>query len=179
MSPPKKYYWTTEQDELLLRNYNHHPRVIDEIQRQLPNYPRWEIKRRARILGLARTAEPEWTAKEAYLLEQWLPRYQLQTIANKLGRTVTAISLKARRLGIVKTKIGYPLEGAAGGLGCDPHKIKAWIQSGKLRAIKRQTKHVPDIWLIDPVDLRDFVKKNPNDVSFRTADKRFLITVLH
>lgn len=178
----KKYFWAPAEDDLLRRKYNHRREVIDEIRASLPHYPRWQILRRAAMLGLARTKEPNWTAHDEMLLEQWMPLYSVKTIAKRLRRTLTAVALKSKRIGCRKTAGGYTANGAARSLGCDIHKVTRWIAEGRLRARRRRTERGErqggDCYYIDPVDLRDFIRRNPDEVSFRVASKRFLIEVL-
>jgi hypothetical protein len=180
--PNRKYYWTAEQDALLKERYNSQPRRIDELVRALPMYPRWAIKKRATVLGIARTKEPNWTKKDKRFLAKWLPRRSIEWIARKLNRTVTAVALKAKRLKITKSGAGYTACGLAFGLGVDDHKVTQWIQKGLLTAARRETRRRGgqngDYWYIDPRDIREFIKNNPDEVSFRNADKRFLIKIL-
>lgn len=180
--PNKKYHWTTEQDRLLKERYNSQPRRIDELARALPMYPRWAIKKRAAILGIARTKEPNWAKKDKRFLAKWLPRRSIEWIARKLNRTVTAVALKAKRLKITKNGAGYTACGLAFALGVDDHKATKWIEKGLLAATRRETRRRGgqngDYWYIDPRDIRDFIKNNPDEVSFRNADKRFLIRIL-
>lgn len=180
--PNRKYYWTGEQDALLKERYNSQPRRIDELARALPMYPRWEIKKRAAKLGIARAKERNWTKRDERSLSKWLAHRSIEWIARKLNRTVTAVVLKAKRLKIKKSGAGYTANSLAFGLGVDNHKVTTWVQRGLLRAARRQTKRRGgqngDYWYIDPADVRDFVKTNPDEVSFRNAEKRFLIKIL-
>ena len=180
--PNRKYYWTAERDALLKERYNSQTRRIDELARALPMYPRWAIKKRAAILGIARTKEPRWTKRDKTFLAKWLAHRSVEWIAKRLNRTVTAVVLKAKRLKIKKSGAGYTACSLAFGLGVDDHKVTAWIQKGLLRAARRQTQRRGgqngDYWYIDPADVRDFIKTNPDEVSFRNAEKRFLIKIL-
>lgn len=180
--PNRKYYWTAEQDALLKNRYNSQPRRIDELAKALPMYPRWAIRKRAARLGIARTKEPRWTKKQERFLAKRLPRRSIEWIAKKLNRTVTAVALKAKRLKITKSGSGYTARSLAFGLGVDDHKVTRWIQTGLLKTARRETRRRGgqngDYWHIDPPDIRDFIKANPDKVSFRNADKRFLIKIL-
>ena len=153
-----KYPWTPEQEQLLRDRYNGQPKRIDELVKTI-GYPRWNITRRAHLMGLARTKEREWSNREKKLLTDWLPHRSLEWIALKLKRTRCAVVLKAKRLKISKSGAGYTARGVAIGLGVDDHKVVRWIQSGKLRASRRETgRHGGqngDYYYIDPLDLRD------------------------
>ena len=87
-----------------------------------------------------------------------------------------------KRLKITKIGSGYTARGLAFGLGVDDHKVTKWIEKGLLSAARRQTRRRReqngDYWYIDPRDIREFIKNNPDEVSFRNADKRFLIRIL-
>lgn len=53
----------------LFLDYNNR-RAISTCARKL-QVPRWLVNRRAALLGLTRTNEPEWNADEIALLERW------------------------------------------------------------------------------------------------------------
>ena len=176
-----KFMWTPEQEQLLRDRYNGQPKRIDELVKAT-GYPRWNIVRRAHMMGLARTKEPHWSRRQEKFLAQWLPHRSIEWIARKLKRTRCAVFLKAKRLKITKSGAGYTANGVAIGLGVDGHKVTRWIQSGKLRASRRETgRHGGqngDYYFIDPLDLRDFIRANPDEVYVRHVDKRFFIRVL-
>lgn len=171
--PNRKYYWTAEQGTLLKERYNSQPRRIDELARALRMYPRWAIKKRPTVLGIARTKEPNWEKREEKFLSKWLAPRSVEWIARKLNRTATAVALKVKRLKIIKSGAGYTACSLAFGLGVDDHNVTTWIQKGLLRAARRQTRRRGgqngDYWYIDPQDIRDFIKNNPGEVS-QTSD---------
>jgi len=178
----KKYFWTEGQDELLRAKYSHYRSAIDGISRLLPQYPRWQIRRRAILLGLTRTKEPNWTKRQERILRDWLPHRSLDWIAKKLKRSRTAIVVKSKRLGICKSKAGFTACGLAIILGADPKTITRWIERGLLAATRRQTRRNSrqhgDFFYIDPSAARDFIRDNPDEISIRTVAKRPFIELL-
>ena len=81
--------------------------------------PRHTVRHWAQTLGVARTKEKNWSEAEVAYLEANFHRRHVSTMAKKLNRTITAVSLKTKRLGIRKCGEGYTARSLAVGLaGC-------------------------------------------------------------
>jgi hypothetical protein len=102
----KKYFFNESSDRLIRDCYDSRTETIDRLSEEL-GFPRSVIRRRAQILGVARTKERPWSEKEVAYLEANLHRLSLAVLARNLGRSVTAVALKAKRLGIKKKDEGY------------------------------------------------------------------------
>jgi len=180
----KKHFWEDWQIELLKEKYDGRTETIDMLEKKLYKFPRWQIRRKAAELGLVRSKEPRWTREEEEWLEKHLPRKSIKKIAKQLGRTTTAVKLKAKGLDIRKTRMDGNYSGleAAMILGCDDHKIIRAIRKGLLKARRRNTERTSaqggDIWLIRPFDLRNYVIASPGEIDIRRVDKISFIDLL-
>jgi len=180
--PNKKWYWTEAMDAFLRHMYDPIvPGRSQELARRL-NVPRWVINRRAAALGLSRPKDRPWSAQEEAHLEASFHRVSIKTMARKLGRSPTAVKLKAKRLGLRKYDEGYTASSLAEALGVDPHWVLTRIRSGKLRASHRHTERTAqqggDSWLITDEALVDFLREHPYDIDLRKVDSLWFMDLI-
>jgi hypothetical protein len=165
--PKKKWFWNDITDATLRRMYD--PAVrgrSQEIAEQL-KVPRWAVNRRAAALGLNRPRDRPWSAQDEAYLEANFHHVSARTLARRLGRSPTAVKLKAKRLGLRKYDEGYTASSLAEALGVDPHWVLARIRSGKLQASHRHTDRMAqqggDGWLITDGAVVEFLREHPYD----------------
>jgi hypothetical protein len=173
----QKYVLSEQGRLLLLRHYDGTTEKIDWLAKQL-GMPRQIIRRWGSQLGLARQKEPRWTPEEIAYLENNLSRVSTKAMAERLGRTQTAVKLKAKRLHLNKTQEGYTMRGLCLGLGCDHHKVQRWMERGWLKGKRRQTERDRDIWYFSDKAIREFVKNHPQEVDPRRCDWLWLVDLL-
>jgi hypothetical protein len=171
----RRWFWTAERDQLLRDHYDSQTETITRLARCL-GFPRFAVRSRAMALGLARTKELAWSAEDqAYVLANW-HRLAVVTMAKHLGRTKTAVALKAKRLGAKQGAEGYTMRGVAVALGVDAHKVRKWIDAGLLPASRRRTARVKnDYRYISHRALRAFVIENPGELDRHKVDLLWLI----
>ena len=178
---PQKYVLDERGRRLILGMYDGTSERISDLERML-GVPRWVVRKWGRELGLARTKEPFWTQEEEEYVEHNLHRKSLADIAKHLGRTKTAVKLKAKRLGVNKTQEGYTMRGLCMGLGCDHKKVEYWMRIGWLKGKRRGSERVAgqggDMWLFTDRDIRKFVISHPNEVDQRRCDFLWLVDLL-
>jgi hypothetical protein len=106
----------------------------------------------------------------------------MKVMAKHLGRSSTAIKLKAKRLGLRKYDEGYTASSLAEALGVDPHWVLSRIRSGKLRAAPRRTERKPeqggDSWLISDDALLDFLREHSYDVDLHKVDSLWFMDLI-
>lgn len=163
----QKYVISDAQRRILLERYDGKTETIDELMRYFPGVPRWCVRKWARDLGLARAKERFWSQEDIEYLEKNLHKKSLGAIAKHLGRTKTAVKLKAKRLSINKTNEGYTMRGLMLGLGMtNHHRVQYWMEQGG------------DIWLFTDIAIRNLVKNHPEEIDPRRADWLWLVDVL-
>jgi hypothetical protein len=174
----KKYFWTPDQDEIIRKRYDSRTQTITQLAERF-NFPRWVICRRAAELGVARCKEPFWSTADEAFLERNYPKRSIRFIAKKLGRTLTAVALKKKRLGITKTMEGYTLRGVCEGLGVDHHKVERWIRMGWLKVRGRGVDRPQgDYKYFTETRLRNFIRSHPDEIDLRRVDRLWFIDLL-
>lgn len=180
----RQLYWLAPNTRaLILARYDGRTETIDDLTRRL-GVPRWRVKRWAYELGLGRLnpKQPNWTEDEVQYLERVMARMSIRRIAKALGRTETAVLLKAKRLGLRKSGEGYTLRGLCEGLGCDHHKVHQWVAAGWLRGTRRHSERTEanggDMWLFTALAIRQLVRDHPLEVDPRHVDWVWLVDIL-
>lgn len=179
----QRYWLTPNSRTLILARYDGRSETIDELVRRL-GVPRWRVRRWAYELGLCRpnSKQPDWTDGDLGYLEAMIGRMSIKAIAKKLGRTETAVMVKAKRLGVRKSGDGYTLRALCEGLGCDHHKVQRWIAAGWLRGSRRQSERVEaqggDMWYFTALAIRQLVRDHPLEVDPRRVDWVWLVDIL-
>jgi len=173
----KKYYLNDFADTLIRERYDRRTESINHLSMAL-GLPRWVIKKRAQMLGLAKAKEKPWSDKEVEYLEAHFPRLSVQTLARKLNRSTTAIAVKAKRLGIRKSGDGYTANSLAQALGVDNHKITRWVELGLIKACSRHTQRRADMYLITDSSVKEFLVNYPTELDLRRADPVWLVDLL-
>lgn len=175
----QKYVLSDACRRILLERYDGRTATLDDLMRYFPGVPRWCVRKWACDLGLARRKEPLWTEEEVAFLERNLHKKRIADIARHLGRTQTAVKIKARRLGVNKTQEGYTLRGLCLGLGVDHHKVYGWVERGWLIGHRRQTDRPSgDIWWFTDAAIRKLVVQHPCEIDPRRADWLWLVDLL-
>jgi hypothetical protein len=173
----KKYHFDEASDRLIREYYDTHTETIDRLSQML-GFPRWTIKRRAQVLGLARTKEKPWLEKDVVYLETNLHRLSMAVLSRKLHRSVTAVALKAKRLGIRKSDEGFTARSLAQAFGVDDHKVVRWVELGLLKAARRNTERPNDMYLIPDREVKRFVCTYPTEFDLRKVDQVWFIDLV-
>jgi hypothetical protein len=176
---PQKYVLDEPGRRLLLARYDGKSETIDELAKRLA-VPRTIVKYWAREIGLARRKEPRWTPEDEAYLECNLHRSSLADIAKKLGRTKTAVKLKAKRIGVNKCgQAGYTMRGLCMGLGCDHKQVERWLERGWIKGTRRHTERAQhDVWYFSDAAIRRFVMQHPQEVDQRRFDWLWVVDIL-
>lgn len=178
---PQKYVLDEPGRRLLLARYDGKSATITELVNHF-QVPRWVVRRWAQQLGLARQKEPPWSLQDIAYLEKWLHRKSLAHIAAHLGRTKTAVKLKAKRLGMCKTSEGYTLTALCLGLGCDHHKVQRWVALGWLKGSRRETERTQqqggNMWCFSDAAIRRLIVEHPTEIDPRRIDWVWVVSLL-
>lgn len=174
---PKEYLkkrWTDEEDKLLIEFYN--IKAINELTAVLSSRTKESIIKRAKLLGL-NCEKRQWTGDETtYLKEKW-GLAAIEKIAKKLGRTKSAVLLKAHKIGLREQII-------ANGEYLTPKDISTiltvstktvynWMNKGYLKYRKLKINSVKK-YQISIENLIDFLKNHQEKWDTRTADVKYI-----
>jgi hypothetical protein len=195
-----------DEERVAIRSHKYpsNPRIDDAIQeayrlfRQFNNraaisnlakrisWPRWQVIKRARALGLSRTKEPHWSGEEESILQRWghLTDHAIQTKLKRRGflRSLTAVHLKVKRLRIKQNLDGYSATQLSKAFGIDGHKVTAWIKSGALPAERRGTERTQaqggDTYWIRRDDVKPFILRYPEEIDLAKVEKFWFLDIL-
>ncbi|MGQ9573626.1 MAG: hypothetical protein ACUVV3_10690 [Dehalococcoidia bacterium] len=178
----KKWFWNDITDATLRRTYDPAVRGRSQEIADRLKVPRWAVNRRAAALGLSRPKDRPWSAQDEAYLEANFHHVSAKTLARRLGRSPTAVKLKAKRLGLRKYDEGYTASSLAEALGVDPHWVLARIRSGKLRASHRHTERTlgqgGDSWLVTDDAVVEFLAEHPYDLDLRKVDSLWFMDLI-
>ena len=175
--------WTLDEPgrRLIEARYDGRTATIDELAERL-RVPRWQVRKWGAQLGLARQKEPRWSEADLDYLERAVGRVGVAQIAQRLGRTRTAVKLKMKRLSLRATDDGYTMRGLCEGLGVDHHRVRKWLDAGWLRGTRRQTERVEvqggDMWYFSDAAIRNLVREHPTEIDPRRCEWVWLVDIL-
>lgn len=145
---------------------------LAEFARRL-GWPVSTLRYRASVLGLSRqrSKPQEWTEEELAILTKyaWATADRIRVHLSLAGfaRSVNAIRIKRLREGCEDAAGVYSANSLAECFGVDSHAIGKWIRLGYLKAERRGTERMRDIYAIHRKDVRAFVRKYPNEFDIR------------
>lgn len=152
--------WSPEEDAIMIQLYGKAPWV--ELLERLPGRTKVALVGRAVILGCQAEKEPYWTPQEERFVREAFGHQTLAAMAQHLGRTETAVKLKAKRLGLrhrqrralTPSQIGRIMR-------ICPKTVKWWIRRKWLKARVAPTNELT-IHLVEIEDLVACLKAHPD-----------------
>lgn len=177
----QQYFLDESGRRLILALYDGTTEKTDELMERL-HVPRWRVKRWAIDLGLVppQKKQPDWTEQDELYLEAHIGRQSFARIAQTLGRTKTAVQVKAKRIGVNQLSSGYTMRGLCMALGCNHHKAERWLKNGWLEGTRRESDRPSgiDFWLFTDQHIRDFVIAHPLEIDPRRIDWVWMVSLL-
>ena len=188
----KKYKPTEYIDSMIRKFYS----VDRNKQAALPKsfkdfaaiikWPVHALRLRARQLGVAKTKERPWTARELSLLQKysWMSDVGIQRkfAANGYTRTAMAIHIKLKRMRYKQNNDTYTAHGLSVAMGCDAKAVTRWINLGYLKGQRRGTERTAqqggDMYVIFERDVREFLVSYPNLYDLGKVDKFWFLDLI-
>lgn len=106
-----------------------------------------------------------WTTAEVEILDRSFGHRTDKAIAKQLGRTVVAVRLKAKRLGMHKRTAGFTARSVGEIFGVDGSTIgKVWIRRGLLRARRAAVREYDGRvvhWIVSGTEVEAFITRHP------------------
>ncbi len=162
-----KYPLSPERETYLRAHYRPTVHGISHRIARVLGVPKWRVCRWAAELGLSGpdTRGPKWTTSDDAFLEAHIGARRPGWIAKQLGRSVTAVTVRAKRIGLSRrdARTWYTARQVADGFGVDPSTVVRWIDRAWLAAT-REGQDYPDgraaAWRVEYVALRRFVREH-------------------
>ena len=177
--PPAKYQWTADMDDQLRQIYRRtgHKKLV--LSAELSKFcsafrlPRTAVMNRARRLGLniVRPFKP-WTHEEKEGLRKLTGLLGVNTIAKRLGRSPYAIKNQLSQMNLTaQLTDGYTIRQLQLLLGVPNRSIQMWLTTRVLHMDLDKER-------ITEASVREFVKNNMHEYSFRRVDEPWLKSLL-
>ena len=185
-----KHKWTDDEREIVRREYKGTSQSARLIAARIAYLTRehitqFAVKGQVQRLGIARDKSPVWTDAEVEVLREMINQYFPITIARKLGRSVNAVVVKSKRLGLSRrVRDGWFVKREVGEIcGVDHRKVQSWIDSGELKAgwhteVKPQ-KDGSATWHILEADLRVFLLSHCGELQGRNVDLFQIVSIIN
>lgn len=135
---PVTYRLTAEREAYLRTHYRPSVRGMSARIAQVLGVPKWKACKWASELGLTtglqRQGAALWTADEDAFLEKHLHTRHVNWIAKQLGRSVTAVVVRTKRLALSRLPDGYSQTDVALAFGVSRDTVERWQRRGWLRS---------------------------------------------
>ncbi len=179
-----KHRWTEEELEIVRRDYKGTNASSQAIASKL-GVTLAAVKGKAAVMGIMQVKSPAWTEAEEETLAELITRYAPHFIAKKLHRSVNAVVVKSKRMGLSRRcRDGwFTKKEVCELLGVDHKKIQGYIDRGKLKAswhgeLKPQQNGTA-MWHINAGDLREFIIKNIGAFQGRNVDLLLIVWLIN
>lgn len=185
-----KHRWTEEERDIIRREYaqTHESkrRIAAKLslmtgERITANGVAGQIQR----MGIAKsTSRRPWTPEEDETLRELIHRFATITIAKRMKRSLNAVEVRAKRLGIKRRyRDGwYTKREVAEILGVDHKKVRAWMDAGKIKASyhhgHKPQKNGSGAWHFAEKDLASFIRCYPDELNGRNVDLIAIVDIL-
>ena len=179
-----KHRWTEEERNIVRREYEHSRESAKRIAEYL-GVTEFAVKGQVSAMGLGNHDNRHpWTPKEEEKLKRLLRRWGPRMVAVKMHRSLNSVVLKAKRLNIQRrTRDGwFTKKDVCEILGVDHRWVQARIDSGALKAYyhygTKPSKYGMSAWHIEEADLKEFIRRYPQELIARNLDMIMIVDIL-
>lgn len=176
--------WSDEEREIVRRDYAYTnasaQAIADRLDRTLA-----AVKGQVQRMGIAkRTDRRHWTPEEDEQLAELMPRYAPGKVAKLMRRGLNSVVVRSKRLGICRrVRDGwFTKKEVCEILGVDHKWVQKRIDGGQLRATwhngRKPTNCGSAMWHIEEKDLREFIRRYPQDLNARNLDLIVVVDIL-
>ena len=184
MSCAYRHRWTPEEDDVVRTNYEGTHASRDAIALRLGVTP-YAVASRVSKLGLAKiTDRQRWDPDQDERLRELLEKHPPDRVAKIMKRSVNSVTMRARRIGASRRdRFGwYTMAEVCQILGSDHKWVRRRIDDGSLKASWHHG-HEPQktgqgAWHIDQSDLKDFLRRYPEQLNGRNVDLVAVVEIL-
>ena len=144
---------------------------LDRVARKY-EWSKAHLKYEARKRGWRTQAERRnWSKSDEAYLQERIGRVSLAYIAKKLGRSLTAVTVHANRLGLsLRVADGYNVSTLCEVFGLHRGRIKSWINRGLLGQPHGHGGHGGEVWFTEENVLR-FIRNYPREYDLGRVDQ--------
>lgn len=180
----KNHKWTEEDREVVRRDYQHTMASAGEIATRL-GVTFSAVRGQIASMGIAKRSDHQhWTPKEKERLRELIGEYCVRRIARILHRSINSVVVMAKRLGCSRrARDGWftKME-VCEILGMGHRWVQRRIDSGALKATyhheSRPSQQGSVSWHIEEKDLKEFIRKYPQELNGRNIDLVMIVDIL-
>ena len=184
----RPHEWTEEERSIIRQGYTQTGASIRELAERL-GLGETSVRNQANLMGLGKKSDRKpWTPEEEEQLLDLVEKKNVQQIAKIMGRTVNSVLGKIKKLNASRTERNgwYTLSETCGILGVYEGWLKKRIENGAIRGVR----HYPNspglhtrggsgkTWHIEEKELREFIRRYPDELNGRNVDVVLLVHVL-
>ena len=184
-----KHKWTDDERDIVHREYDGTNQKSQQIAGKLSSIVGDKItlcavKGQASMMGIMQDKSPDWTEREVETLAEMITVYSPMYVAKKLHRSVNAVVVKSKRLGLSRrARDGwFTKREVCEIMGVDHKKIQTYIDREDLKASyhtgAKPKKNGGACWHIKQADFIKFIKSNCGDFQGRNVDLTMIIWLL-
>lgn len=185
-----KHKWTDGERDIVRREYDGTNQKSRQIAEKLSyitgdRITFFAVKGQASKAGIMKDKSPNWTEKEMVTLTEMITAYSPVTIAKRLHRSLNAVVVKSKRLGLSRRARDswFTKREVCEIMGVDHKKIQGYIDRGDLKASyhseAKPQKGGGACWHIKQADLVYFIIKNASDFMGRNVDLVMIVWLLN
>ena len=184
-----KHKWTDDERDIVRREYDGTNQKSHQIAGKLSyitgdKITLFAVKGQAAKMGIMQAKSPDWTERECEILSEMITVYSPITIARRLSRSLNAVVVKSKRLGLSRrARDGwFTKKEVCEIMGVDHKKIQSYMDRGDLKASYhsevKPKQNGGACWHIKQADLIDFIKKYAGDFLGRNVDLVMIVWLL-
>jgi hypothetical protein len=176
--------WTDEERTIIRRSYRHTHASAQNIAKML-GVTEFAIIGQVTRMGIAKRDDRRpWTNDEKEKLAELISRYCPQVVAQKMHRSINSVVVMSKRLNISRRhrEGWFTKKEVMEILGVDHKWVQRRIDSGALRASWhygiRPGQLGGSAWHIAEEDLKDFIRRYPEELNGHNCDMMMIVEIL-
>lgn len=180
----EKHNWTDEEREIVRRDYQHTHASRQEIASRL-GVGEYGVASQIQKMGIAKRSDRHpWSPREDVRLAELITQYAPITVARMMDRTENSIVVRSKRLSISRRfRDGwFTKKEVCEILGVDHKWLQKRIDNEQLKARwhngTKPTNCGSACWHIKEKDLREFIRRYPQDLTSRNVDLILIVDIL-
>jgi len=177
---PSTYKLTPEREAYMRAHYKPAERGTSNRCAAVLGVPRWRVCRWAAELGLTsgvyRKGCPNWTREQDAFLEKHVGKRHINWIARQLGRSITAVQVRIRRLELSRLPDGMGQSEVALAFGVSRDTVDRWHRLGLLTSAFSPMQGQP--YRYTRADLLAFVRTHHNAFQLAKVDQLWFLDLV-
>lgn len=180
----KNHKWTEQERLEVRRDYRGTFASAEVIAAHL-GVTAYGVKGQVQMMGLGKRDRRSWSPKEDIQLEKLMAQYCPRRVARLMHRSINSVVIRSKRLSISRrTRDGwFTKREVCEILGVDHKWVQKRIDLGVLKARFHDEESPPgknggNCWHIEEKDLRDYLRRYPQDLTARNVDLIMIVDIL-